>query len=56
MYQYNFEKLEICQLSRVLVRNIYKTTESFPDTEKFGLTNQLRRATVSISSNITEGS
>ncbi len=56
MYQYNFEKLEIWQLSRVLVKNIYKTTGSFPETEKFGITNQLRRAAVSISSNIAEGS
>ncbi len=55
MYQYNFEKLEIWQLSRQLVRSIYKTTESFPETEKFGLTNQLRRASVSIASNIAEG-
>nr|WP_319397864.1 four helix bundle protein [uncultured Carboxylicivirga sp.] len=56
MYTYNFEKLEIWQLSRILVRKIYITTTSFPESEKFGLTNQLRRASVSISSNIAEGS
>ncbi len=55
VYQYNFEKLEIWQLSRQLVKVIYLSTECFPDTEKFGLTNQLRRASVSISSNIAEG-
>ncbi|MCU4157936.1 four helix bundle protein [Carboxylicivirga sp. A043] len=56
MYTYNFEKLEIWQLSRQLVRKIYQTTGSFPKEEQFGLTNQLRRASVSISSNIAEGS
>ena len=55
MYQYNFEKLEIWQLSRKLVKRIYITTQIFPDEEKFGLTSQLRRATVSVSSNIAEG-
>lgn len=34
---------------------IYKLTESFPDDEKFGITSQLRRAAVSISSNFAEG-
>ncbi|MCG8581071.1 MAG: four helix bundle protein [Bacteroidales bacterium] len=56
MYTYNFEKLEVWQLSRKLVRRIYHTTRSFPREEEFGLTSQLRRASVSISSNIAEGS
>jgi four helix bundle protein len=55
MHIYNFEKLEVWQLSRQLVKKIYLTTQSFPDSEKYGLTNQLRRAGVSISSNIAEG-
>ncbi len=55
MYTYKFEKLEIWQISRKLVKNIYQTTDSFPNNEKFGLTNQLRRATISVSSNIAEG-
>ncbi|WP_439185456.1 four helix bundle protein [Carboxylicivirga taeanensis] len=56
MYIYNFEKLEIWHLSRQLVKRVYQTTQIFPENEKFGLTNQLRRACVSISSNIAEGS
>lgn len=38
-----------------LVSNIYKITESFPNKELYGLTNQTRRAAVSIPSNIAEG-
>ena len=56
MYHYSFEKLEVWQLSRKLVGVIYKITNMFPSDEKFGITNQLRRASVSIISNIAEGS
>jgi four helix bundle protein len=55
MYTYGFEKLDIWQLSRQLVKNIYQLTKTFPNEEKFGLTSQLRRAAISISSNIAEG-
>ncbi len=55
MHIYNFEKLEVWQLSRQLVKKIYITTQYFPENEKYGLINQLRRASVSISSNIAEG-
>jgi len=56
MYLYSFEKLDVWQLSRKLTGIIYKITDKFPVEEKFGLTNQLRRAAVSIASNIAEGS
>ena len=52
----DFRKLEVWQLSKELTLEIYRVTEKFPDVEKFGLTNQIRRSTVSIVSNIAEGS
>ena len=55
MYQYNFQKLDVYQLSKNLAAEIYKLTGDFPSTEKFGLTNQIRRASVSVSLNIAEG-
>ncbi|WP_163712934.1 four helix bundle protein [Mangrovibacterium lignilyticum] len=55
-YQYPFEKLDVWQLSIKLAKMVYQTSIRFPETEKFGLTNQIRRASVSISSNIAEGS
>ena len=56
MHTYSFEKLEVWQLAKKLVVKIYKITDDFPSSEKFGLTNQLRRAAVSICSNLAEGS
>jgi len=56
MHLYSFEKLNVWQDSRKLVKEIYLLTEQFPKNELFSLTNQLRRATISISSNIAEGS
>ena len=52
---HRFKDLEIWKQSRVMCTDIYNITSSFPDGEKFGLTNQLRRAAVSIPSNIAEG-
>jgi four helix bundle protein len=52
---FSFEKLEIWQLSRMLSIKIYKITSEFPKEELYGLTSQLRRAAVSVSSNIAEG-
>ncbi|WP_333600427.1 four helix bundle protein [Flavobacterium sp.] len=52
---HRFKDLEIWKLSRQFCSSIYATTSNFPDNEKFGLTNQLRRASVSVPSNIAEG-
>jgi len=54
MFEYSFEKLEVWKESMKLVKMIYDVTKSFPISEKYGLTSQLRRATVSISSNLAE--
>ena len=53
---FNFEKLETWQEAINFADFVYASTRHFPDQEKFGLTNQLRRAAVSISSNLAEGS
>jgi len=53
---FNFEKLEVWQKAIAFADLIYTETQAFPTEERFGLTNQLRRAAVSISSNIAEGS
>ena len=55
MFKYSFERLEVWKESMELVKMIYDVTKSFPISEKYGLTSQLRRATVSISSNLAEG-
>ncbi len=52
---FNFEKLEIWHEAISFADLVYKLTRRFPDEERFGLTNQMRRAAVSISSNIAEG-
>ncbi len=54
--KYAFENLEVWQKSKELVASVYKLTSLFPQEEKFGLVSQLRRASISVSSNIAEGS
>ena len=53
---HRFKELEIWRKSRIFCSKIYNATSDFLTDEKFGLTNQLRRASVSIPSNIAEGS
>jgi four helix bundle protein len=47
--------LDVWKVSMDFVIDLYKITEGFPNAEKFGIVSQLRRAGVSISSNIAEG-
>jgi len=51
----SFKDLVVWQKAIQLSIEIYRLTASFPDSERFGLSNQLRRASVSIPSNIAEG-
>lgn len=53
---FNFEKLTVYQESINLAHEIYALTESWPKNELFGLIGQIRRAAVSVSLNIAEGS
>src|SRR6266498_5447496 len=52
---FNFEKLDVWQKAIDFADLVYNHTRNFPADERFGLTNQMRRAAVSISSNIAEG-
>ena len=55
-YIYSFERLEVWRDSKELAKEVYKLTENLPQTEKYGLSSQMRRAAISVSSNIAEGS
>jgi four helix bundle protein len=52
---FNFEKLDVWQKAIGFADLVYNHTRHFPADERFGLTNQMRRAAVSLSSNIAEG-
>ena len=52
---YNFEKLEVWHVSRDLVKMVYLLLRQFPTEERFALCDQIRRAVISIPSNIAEG-
>ncbi len=53
---HNFRNLKIWEESIDLTEQIYILTSNFPDTERYGLTSQMRRCSISIPSNIAEGS
>jgi len=52
---FSFEKLNVWQKARKLSVMVYNETKLFPDEERFGLISQMRRCSISISSNIAEG-
>lgn len=51
----SYKDLEVWKRSIILAENVYTTTKSFPEKENFSLTSQMRRAAVSIPSNLAEG-
>jgi four helix bundle protein len=53
---FNFEKLDVWKRGIDMANLVYEVTRKFPDAERFGLTSQMRRAAVSVPSNIAEGS
>ena len=53
---FNFEKLTVWEKAIDFAESVYQFSRSFPDGERFGLTGQMRRAAISISSNLAEGS
>jgi len=54
--KHNFKNLKVWQKAVELAVLVYEVTKSFPTEEKFGITSQMRRSSVSTSSNIAEGS
>ena len=52
---FNSEKLKAWQEAIAFADLVYLVTKEFPDSERFGLTNQMRRAAVSVASNLAEG-
>lgn len=54
--KFSFEELEVYQVARKLVRDIYQLQNKFPVEEKYALGDQIRRSSTSITSNIAEGS
>jgi four helix bundle protein len=51
----DFKKLEVWQVTHEVACDVYRETSTFPKTEAYGLTGQLRRAAASIPANIAEG-
>ena len=55
MLKLNHKKLEVYKKSSELVKLVYQLTETFPKSELYGLTSQIRRSEISIISNLSEG-
>ena len=55
MNDFYYRKLNVYHKSMQLVANVYQLSKTFPESERFGLSNQIQRAAVSIPSNIAEG-
>ena len=53
--EFNFEKLQVWQQSRLLVKDVYMLLRKFPKEEQFALADQIRRSIISVPSNIAEG-
>src|SRR5438445_9882804 len=51
----SYQDLKVWNIAMQLALEVYRITEPFPQSERFGLTSQLRRAAVSVASNIAEG-
>lgn len=56
MKTFSFEKLEVWKDAKALTVFLYRLTKAFPEDEKYGLVKQIRRALISVSSNLAEGS
>ena len=54
--KFSFENLEVYEKSRALVSEVYRLQHTFPNDERFGLGDQVRRAAISITANLAEGS
>lgn len=54
--RHNFKKLKIWQMAMELAKTIFQITSTFPSSEKYGLVSQMNRCSVSMPSNIAEGS
>ncbi len=52
---FGFEKLEVYRQAKDLIKEVYRLTRSFPAEERYGLTSQIKRAALSVASNLAEG-
>ena len=55
MNRYSYKNLNVYQDAKAFVVAVYKLLDRFPDSEKFAVCNQIRRAAISVTSNIAEG-